>query len=159
MRWLTFIAMLICALGAILYPFWLDEVSDVPVASAALFDGNDGFKTIEVPLEAGNGPIRIFLQASVLVPKAGETEISVYGYRGKTAVFTSSVRLSNKTGQGTSRDGVQMPAFAGSMDVTQGGIYRFYAIADGRDEVAFKRIELVLKPKTSERPLAMFPVF
>ncbi len=142
-----------------MYPIVLDEVSETPIASVALYDDVKSFRQVEIPLNAALGPLRLYLHAKAIVPRRGENKVSLYGYNGDAVVFTSSAILSNlkSATSGTKTDDVV--AFLGAFPIVKSGTYKFRAISGEKSNIAFQNIFLVFTPRDSEIPIAKVPLF
>ncbi len=120
--------------------------SDTAFAVLPLFNRDNGYKPIDVPLDVKNGPVRVFLVANTAFAKRGKFELQLFAERGKTGVFYSSAMFSTISGYTKDRGGFLLSGNAGVMNVEETGTYRFYAVANGQDEIGINHIQLVIKP-------------
>lgn len=159
MRQITFIAMLVSALVGVLYPTWVKETSDNPVASRPIYDVASGFRDVEARLDSARGSVRLFVQADVTLPIMENAEISLYALRDNVVVFVSSASLSNSKRRWSAGQSWSLSAFAGTFVVPQTGKYTFRATAKGNSSQGLDALKLIVRPVSSLETLQELTLF
>lgn len=149
MRPLIFVAMLVSALVGVFYPAWVSETSDELVATRPIFKLSGGFRDATVNLDAGTGPVQLFVEADVTLPMIGAEEISLYAIHENRPVFVSSAKITNSPQRWRAMTETRISVLAGSFTVAKSGSYTFRAALKGSSGRALNSVRLLIKPQSS----------
>lgn len=149
MRPLIFVAMIACALVGVFYPAWVSETSDDLVASRPIFKLSNGFRDATVNLNAGTGPVQLFVEADVTLPMVGAEEISLYAIHENRPVFVSSAKITNSPQRWRAMTETRISVLAGSFTVAKSGPYTFRAALKGSSGRSLDSVRLLIKPQSS----------